>query len=420
MMTEKLFQYLWNFKIFNDYDFKDVEGNSIEILDFGKWNPNSGPDFLLGKIRTKDLVLAGNIELHLKSSDWIFHRHSGNPDFENIVLHAVFIHDCEIEDLKNKNIPTLELKNHIDKNLLQKYEMMMQENSFIPCEKIFDAEKIPINFCEGKLLEKLDEKAEELEQKLKIFKNNYEAILFHQLAYAFGLKVNAEIFKNSAESIDFSVIQKIRQNPVQLEALFFGKSGWLNHSEDDYMNIRKREYDFLKTKHGISDVVFSPKFLRLRPPNFPTIRLSQFANLYHSQQNLFSKIINAENVEELYQIFKNVKADEYWNCRFNFGKISETENEKFLTKDFIDLIIINAVLPLKYVYHRNHNEEIQDEILTFYQKIAPEKNTIINQWKNLGVKMESSMKTQAFIYHFKNFCTKKKCLNCGIGLQLLK
>lgn len=419
-MNEKLLQYLWNFKIFNNFDFKDVEGNSIEIIDFGKWNHNSGPDFLFGKIKTKDLVLAGNIELHVKSSDWIFHHHSGNPEFENVILHVVFIHDCDIEDLQNRNTPTLELKNYIDKNLLWKYEMMLQENSFIPCEKIFDPEKIPVNFCESKLLEKLDKKAGELEQKLEIFKNDYEAVLFHQLAYSFGLKVNAEIFKNSAESIDFSIIRKICQNPVQLEALFFGRSGWLENSEDDYMKIRKREYDFLKTKYGISDVTLSPKFLRLRPPNFPTIRLSQLANLYHSQQTLFSKIINAKNSEELYQIFKSVKADEYWNRRFNFGKISDIENEKLLTKDFIDLIIINAVLPLKYAYHRNHNEEIQDEILTFYQKIAPEKNTIVNQWKNLGVKMKSSFEAQAFIEHFKNFCTEKKCLNCSIGFQLLK
>jgi len=419
-MNEKLLQYIWNFKIFRNFDFKDLEGNPVEILDFGKWNHNSGPDFLYGKIKTKDLVLVGNIELHIKSSDWIFHHHSDNPEFQNIILHVVFLHDCEIQELQNSNTPTLELKNYIDKNLLSKYEMMVQENTFVPCEKIFDPEKIPVNFCENRLLEKLNKKAEELEEKLKAFKNNYEAVLFHQLAYAFGLKVNAEIFKNLVESIDFSIIQKIRQNPTQLEALLFGKSGWLENPEDDYMKTRKREYDFLKTKYGISDLVFSPKFLRLRPPNFPTIRLSQLTNLYYVQQNLFSKIINAKNSEELYPIFKDIKADEYWNSRFNFGKISDTENIKFLTKDFVDLIIINAVLPLKYVYHRNHNEDIQDEILSFYHTIAPEKNSILTQWKSLGVKLRTSLETQAFIHHFKNFCTEKKCLNCSIGLQLLK
>ena len=297
---------------------------------------------------------------------------------------------------------------------------MLQENVFIPCEKIFDAEKIPLHFCESKLLEKLDEKTKELEQKLKHFKNDYEAVLFHQLAYAFGLKVNAEIFRNLAENIDFSVIQKIQKNPNQLEALFFGKSGWLGNPEDAQMKIWKREFDFLKTKFQISEMVFAPKFLRLRPPNFPTIRLSQLANLYFREQNLFSKIINAKNSAEIYLIFEKINASDYWNNHFNFGKISDSEHQKSLTQDFIDLVIINAVLPLKYAYHKNHNEEIQEEILDFYRKISAEKNNIVQQWKNLGIEMKTSLESQAFIYQFKNFCTEKKCLNCGIGFQLLK
>lgn len=419
-MTEKLLQYLWNFKIFKNLNFKDTEGNAIEILDFGKWNHNSGPDFLLAKIKTKNLVLAGNIELHIKSSDWVFHNHSGNPEFQNLILHVVFQHDIEIDEFKNRNIPTIELKDFIDENLLSKYKLLLEESQFIPCEKIFEVEKIPFNFCEETLLKKLDEKSIDIEEALKRHKNNYEAVLFQNLAYAFGLKVNAQIFRQIAENIDFSVVQKIQQNQIQLEALFFGKANWLENPEDEQMKIWKREFHFIKVKYQISDLKFNPKFLRLRPPNFPTIRLSQLANVYHKNQNLFSKIIQAKTIEEIHQIFKNIKASEYWNNHFNFSKISTVDAEKSLTKDFVELILINAILPLKYTYHKHQNEEIADEILDFYKTVSAEKNTIVEGWKELGVIMKTAMESQAYIYHFKKICESKNCLNCSIGFQLLK
>lgn len=418
-MTEKLLQYLWNYKIFKSFDFKDTEGNAIEILDFGKWNSDSGPDFLLAKIKTKDLILVGNIELHTKSSDWIFHNHSGDPNFDNLILHAVYQNDVEIGEFSDKNIPTLELKEYIEEETLWKYEQLLQENEFIACEKIFNPKNTPIQFAEEKLLQKLDEKSLEIEASLRKFKNNYEAVLFHYLAYAFGLKVNASIFKQIAESIDFSVVNKIRQNETQLEALFFGTANWLENAEDGQMKIWKREFDFLKTKFQLPNVKFNPKFLRLRPPNFPTVRLSQLANLYHKQPNLFSKIIQAKTIAELLEIFHRVKASEYWDNHFNFGKISEVNHEKFLTKNFVEILIINAVLPIKYTYHKYHNEEIADEILDFYREITAEENRIIKGWKNLGVQIEKSLESQAFIYHYKNFCEPKNCLNCGIFFKTI-
>ena len=419
-MNEKLLQYLWNFKIFKNFDFKDVEGNPVEILDFGTWNFNSGPDFLCGKIKTKNLVLAGNIELHVKSSDYIFHQHSGNPEFENLILHVVFMQDVEVEELNQKNIPTLVLKDYIDENLLWKYEAILKENQFIPCEALISSEKIPFYFAEETLLKKLDEKSAEIENALKINKNNYEAVLFQNLAYAFGLKVNAPIFRQMAENIDFSVVNKIRQNPLQLEALFFGMSGWLEHQEDEQTKIWKREFDFLKSKYALSDLRSYPKFSRLRPPNFPTIRLSQLTSLYHLNQNLFSKLISAKNSKEIKLIFKPVKASEYWNTRFNFGKTSSVSGEKFLTEDFKNIILLNAILPLKYTYHKHFQEEITDEILEFYRTISAEKNTIIDGWKSFDIKIENALESQAFLFHHKNFCEKKNCLNCGIGFQLLK
>lgn len=419
-MTEKLLQYLWNYKVFKHFDFKDIEGNSVEILDFGKWNTDSGPDFLLAKIKVNNVIFAGNIELHVKSSDWIFHNHSQNPNYQNIILHVVFQNDADIEDLNKKNIPTLELKEYIDQNIFHRYEKLLKENKFIPCENIVSENKIPVNFHEENILKKLEEKSKEIEKSLEQYKNNFEAVLFHHLAYSFGLKVNAFIFKQIAESVDFPIINKIRQNETQFESLFFGISGWLENPADTQMKIWKREFDFIKAKFNISDFKIHPKFLRLRPPNFPTIRLSQLANLYYQHQNLFSKLINAKNSSELFEILKNVKASEYWDNRFNFGKISTVDQPKTLSKDFIELIILNAILPVKYTYHKFHREEISTEILNFYKNISSEKNSIIDSWKNLGVKCKTALETQSLIYHHKNYCETKNCLNCGIGFKLLK
>ncbi|AZB24610.1 DUF2851 family protein [Chryseobacterium bernardetii] len=417
-MTEKLLQYLWNYKVFKYFDFKDIEGNPVEIIQFGKWNKDAGPDFLDSKIKINGLVLAGNIELHIRSSDWIFHNHSQDPNYQNIILHVVFQHDIEISQLSDQKVPTLELKHYIDENIIWKYERLINGNQFIACESIFSKDKIPVNFHEGNILKKLEEKSAEFEQSLVLYKNNFETVLFHSLSYSFGLKVNAYIFRQIAESVDYGIINKIRQNPLQLEALLFGISGWLTSPEDGQMKIWKREFDFLKAKFKLSDLIFHPKFLRLRPPNFPTIRLSQLADLYR-QQNLFSKIMEAEHIDELYNIFKSVKASEYWDCHFNFGTISKVQ-PKTLTKGFIDLIILNTILPLKYVYHKYHSEEIVDKIIDLYQNIPAEKNSLIQSWKDLGISVTNAMESQSLIYHYKNSCDEKNCLTCSIGFKLLK
>ncbi|MDY0931858.1 DUF2851 family protein [Chryseobacterium sp. CFBP8996] len=419
-MNEKLLQYLWNFKVFTHFDFTDTNGDPVEILDFGRWNTDSGPDFLMAKIKTKNIILAGNIELHVKSSDWIFHQHSKDPAYQNIILHVVFQNDVDIKEFKDQNIPTLELKDYIDSNVFQKYENLLKENQFIPCEKIFNINKIPIHFHEENLLKKLEQKSLEIEVDLQLHKNNYEAVMFHHLAYSFGLTVNALLFKQIAESIDFTIINKIRQNKTQLEALFFGISGWLETPLDAQMKIWKREFDFLKAKYNIPEIIIRPKFLRLRPPNFPTIRLSQFADLYFQHQNLFSKIISAQNTNSLFEIFKEIQASDYWTDHFNFGKISSIHHPKVLTKDFIELIILNTILPVKYAYHKHQNENINDEILFFYSEIQSEKNSIIKEWKKLGLKTKTSIESQSLIYHFKNYCKAKNCLNCSIGFKILK
>ena len=418
-MNENLLQYLWKYKIFSKIDFKDSDGNPLEILDFGKFNKNSGPDFSLAKIKTKNIVLAGNVEIHVKSSDWYFHHHDTQKDYQSVILHVVYFNDVDVSELKNAGIPTLELKDYIDDKILAKYQTLENHYEFIPCESIFEPKKIPFLFSEETLLKKLDEKSIEIEHLLNQSKNNYEAVLFQKIAYSFGLKVNAEIYQNIAENIEFKIIQKISQNQFQLESLLFGK-GNLLEKETETNQKWKREFEFLKTKFKISEQTFPVKFMRLMPPSFPTIRLSQLAMLYHLQPNLFSKILKAKNIQELKSLFENVKTSDFWENHYTFEKTSEEKIEKKLSDDFIEILLINAVLPIIYTYFKNINPEKTDQILEFYKNLNPEKNSIIYSWKKLNVKFSSALETQAFLYHHKHLCSYKNCLNCNIVLKILK
>ena len=418
-MNENLLQYLWKYKIFSKLDFKDTDGNPIEILDFGTLNTNSGPDFSLAKIKTKNIVLAGNIEIHVKSSDWYFHNHDLQKDYQSVILHVVYFNDTDVSELKEAGIPTLELKDYINEKILAKYQTLENQYQFIPCESIFDASKVPFLFSEETLLKKLDEKSIEIEQLLAQSKNNYEAVLFQKLAYSFGLKVNAEIYQNIAENIDFKIIQKISQNQFQLESFLFGK-GNLLEKETETNQKWKREFEFLKIKFKISEQTFPVKFLRLMPPSFPTIRFSQLAMLYHLQPNLFSKILKAKNIQELKSLFEKVKTSDFWENHYTFEKTSEEKIEKKLSDDFIEILLINAVLPIIYTYFKNINPEKTDQVLDFYKNLNPEKNSIISSWKKLNVKFSSALETQAFLYHHKHLCSYKNCLNCNIGLKILK
>lgn len=405
-MKEKLLQEIWNNKAFNPINLKDTEGNPIEILEFGTLNPNSGPDFLSAKIRFKDLIFFGNIEIHTKSSDWYLHQHHTQKEYQSIILHIVFENDKDISELRNRNIPTLELKNYISVELLESNSSFFQ---FIPCEDIFDIRKIPEHFSKEIILKKLEEKDKEIQQMLTSTRNDYEAVLFQKIAYAFGLKINSDVFLQIAQNIGFNIIKKVIQNPFQSEALLLGKAGLL-HSDAQECEKWRKECNFLKTKFKLNDVEVPAKFLRLRPISFPTIRLSQLSQLYYHHQNLFSKIINAEKVEDIKILFKNIKTSEYWENHFVFGKESLKSTKK-LSSDFVDIVLINAIFPIIYSYHKN-NPIVINKVINFYQNTKAEQNNIIKQWKNLGAEIHTALDSQCFLYLYKNYCSKKKCTEC--------
>lgn len=404
-MKEKFLQYLWKNKVLTSVHLKDTEGNLIDILEFGVLNTDSGPDFHSAKIRSQGLVFFGNIEIHVKSSDWYRHRHQNQKEYHSIILHVVWEHDREIQELKNRNIPTLELKNYLDPSSISK--MMREHFEFIPCEDVFGHTKIYFDFSKQIIFQKLEEKHKEIQELLKLTKNDYEAVLFQKIAYAFGLKINADIFLQIAQDIGFDIIKKNTQNSFYLECLLLGKAGLLDASNPDCLKW-KTEYDFLKKKFRLSDTEISVKFFRLMPTSFPTIRLSQLSQLYASHRNLFSKIINANNTKEIKLVFQNIKTSKYWDNHFVFGKETNTKSKK-LSSDFIDIILLNAIFPVIYSYHKE-NPNIENKMIDFYQSIKPEKNRIVTQWKSMGIAMKSALDSQTFLYLYKNYCNRKQCI----------
>lgn len=418
-MNEKFLHYVWKYKLFSINELFTTDGKTVEIISSGIYNIDEGADFLNAQLKIDNIIWNGSVEIHIKSSDWNLHKHNKNVHYKNTILHIVYEDDQAIEYLKSKNIPTIELKNYISDTIINSYNNLQpQTYNFIPCEKqmpfiLFDFSI----FSEQLYIEKLERNAKQITENLKNSQNDWEAVLFYRLAYTFGLKVNAEIFMQIAKNIGFYTIKKAAQNWLQLEAMFFAKANLLQ-TDDDYSTQLNYEYQFVSQKFKLDNAQFPVKFLRLRPPNFPTIRLSQLANLYHLNQNLFSKVVQSKRLSDLQQILNDVQASSYWNNHYSFGKISTENYQKKLSTSQQMLIIINAFLPIKYLYQKSI-EEFSEEIFDILQEIKPEINTITKQFSTLNFTPKNALESQAQVELYTNYCNKKHCLQCKIGYEIL-
>ena len=421
-MQEEFLHFIWQYKKFDILNLKTTQHEPLEILSGGILNFHSGPDFFNGKLRIANQLWAGNIEIHIKSSDWFVHGHEQDLAYDNVILHVVYEHDTEIFRKDNTIIPTLELKNHLNKELLVNYyNLFSAQKKWINCEKdVTSVSKFILkNWFERLYFERLERKSETIESLLASSKNNWEAVLFKLLAKNFGLKINGEAFYSLSNSFDYSIIRKTRYRVLNLEALLFGQSGLLDEQCDDgYFLELKKEYKFLRQKFQLDNEGVLPlRFFRLRPPNFPTIRLSQLASLYHKEQQLFSKIISINRLSGFYELFE-VSTTLFWESHYTFGKTSKSFKKK-LTNSFIDLLLINTILPLKFCYGKLKGEPVDETVINIINSIVSEKNAIINGFNQLNLSSESALETQALIELKTEYCDKNRCLKCAIGNVLL-
>jgi len=421
-MQEEFLHYIWKHKKLDVIHLKTTQNESIQIVSSGQHNLNSGPDFFNAQLKIGEQFWAGNVEIHLKSSDWFVHNHEQDVNYDNVILHIVWNHDTEVFRKDRTTIPTLELKNFIDKNLLENYQKLIsKQKHWINCEQDFPNVDSFIleNWLERLYFERLERKSITIQEMLINSKNDWEAVLFKLLARSFGLKVNGDAFFSLAQSVDFSVIRKTHSKIEYLEALFFGQAGLLEGDfQNSYYLRLSNDYHYLSKKFQLSNQHVVPlQFFRLRPSNFPTIRLSQLAMLYHKHQNLFSIVMNAQTLNDFYNIFE-VTTTSFWESHYTFDNQSKTSIKK-LSKSFYDLIVLNTILPLKYCYSKHLGLQQEEQFENIARLIAPEDNSIIKAFNSLKKVSKSSLQSQALIQMKSEYCDKNKCLQCAIGNSLI-
>ena len=421
-MQEDFLHYVWQHKKMSLKSLQTTTQEPIILKAVGLPNVNSGPDFFNAQLSIGTQMWAGNVEIHVKSSDWYVHHHETDTAYDNVILHVVWEHNMEIYRKDNTPIPTLELKNYVLPHTYKNYiNLLNQKQYWIPCEpNLKEVDPFTVNhWLERLYLERLEGKYKAIEIQLIESKQNWEAVLFWQLAKNFGLKVNGDAFLSIAKSMDFSVIRKSQFEAHQLEALFFGQAGLLEtEAQEVYVSELKSTYAFLKTKFSLSNKGVLPvKFFRLRPPNFPTIRLAQLAALYSRCTNLFSSIIEAQTLEQLYAVFEG-GTSKFWDTHYNFEKTSKS-TPKILTRSFINLLIINTIVPIKFAFNKHNRQSTHEDVVAIMRKIPMEHNSIVDKFQTLYAFEKTALDSQALIQLQQNYCSKNKCLQCAIGSALL-
>lgn len=422
-MKEEFLYYIWQYKLFSKRDLCTTENQQITILKSGIHNKNSGPDFLNSQVNVDDQLWAGNVEMHVKSSDWYLHKHEEDVNFDAVILHVVWEHDSVVFMKNNKPLPTLALKHFVDEKLLLNYKSLIdRQQSWILCEnQIENTDTFLIdNWLERLYFERLEQKAIFIKELLQQTNHDFEAVLFQLIAKNFGLKVNGDSFLQLAKSIDFSIIRKVCFDEQKLTALFFGQAGFLEREvEENYHRLLTKEYDYLKHKYNLKSIANEQfQFFRMRPHNFPTIRIAQLASLFFTHQNLFSKLMSNTKKEEFYILF-SFSIQEFWKTHFTFESVSKKSLKK-LSKAFIDLLLINTIIPLKFVFLQSRGEVDEEEIMQLIKQLSPEKNSIISNFSDLKIKSKTALESQALLELKNNYCTKKRCLHCAIGNNLLR
>jgi len=419
-MTERLLQFIWQFQYFNKSELATTNGEKVQIIFPGKFNTNQGPDFSDAKIKIGNTMWAGSIELHLKTSDWEKHNHENDKNYKNVILHVVL----ENDDNKTEGVvPLVELRTRISKLLLQRYEELMNSSSFIPCEKIIHTVRDITwkSWKERLLAERLMRKAEAVDNYLQQNNYHWEETFWWLLARNFGMKVNADAFEAMARSVSINILAKHKQQIHQLESLLLGQAGLLNGKKftEDHPKLLQKEYSFLQNKYNLKPIHLPVHFLRMRPENFPTIRLAQLAMLIHTSAHLFSKIKEENSVTEIKKWF-DITANDYWHYHYRFDEASSFKKKR-LGDAMIDNIIINTVCPVLFAYGNYHDEnKYKDKALKWLEQTLAEANSITKGFLKLNIENKNAYDSQALIELKNEYCSKKRCLECGVGYAILK
>jgi hypothetical protein len=417
-MNEKLLQFIWHHQYFNKWDLRTVAGEPLSLICPGAWNRNQGPDFVSARIRRGGQEWAGNIELHVRSSDWDLHGHSGDPNYNNVILHVVWEHDGDPEH----PLPVLELGSRVPHHLLQKYRGWMMTDEMIPCagEIGLVDRKMAYDWLAWLTQQRMENRSAKMLDKVRALGMDWEDGFWRSLARAFGHKVNSDAFESIAATVPVRLLMRHRSNGMQLEALLLGQAGLLRTDNgDDYAKLLFREYGFLRKKYQLVKCYMPVHFLRMRPGNFPTIRLAQLAALLNRSPDLFRGVLDLGNVNDM-KAFLRVEAGTYWDHHYRFGEPS-VYLKKQTGEQFIENIIFNTIIPFLAAYHRHHGNHAETErLLNVMEGLNPESNSVIRNFEKLGIPSRHAGDSQGLLELKNNYCDQFRCLECLIGKSLLK
>ncbi|MCE9353074.1 DUF2851 family protein [Phocaeicola vulgatus] len=418
---EQLLHYVWKHKIFPLKELKTTTGQQVEVIDTGLANTDAGPDFFNAKLKLDGVLWIGNIEIHERSSDWFKHGHHADAGYNSVILHIASEIDTEISRSNGERIPQIQLI--CPEAVRTNYKELLETDSYPPCYRIVPS--LPPftahSWMTALQMERFEQKATLLNERLKRCQGNWEDAFFITLARNFGFGLNGDAFETWAHRLPFRAVDKHRNDLFQIEAIFFGQAGILEDSDGDGYYLRlKKEYTYLQHKFGLIPMDASLwRFLRLRPANFPHIRIAQLACLYHRAYGLLSRIMETETLQGVRDILKG-GTSEYWLTHYTFGG-SSPSRPKTLSNTSLDLLIINTVVTFLYAYglHKG-NRVLCARAGSFLEELKAENNYITRMWEQCGMKASNAADSQALIQLKKEYCDKKKCLYCRIGYEYLK
>jgi hypothetical protein len=421
-MREEFLHFIWLYQLFDHSRLKTEEGEVLLVLQPGVLNTHSGPDFSEARIRIGENIWVGNVEIHIKSTDWYAHNHHLDDAYNNVMLHVVYEDASPNGEKPKPNIPVLNLKGRIDLNKYLEWQKLVNRPDWIPCTSTINTvpEIVKLQAIERMSVERLERKTEQVNQLQNKHYGNWEKTLFIMLARSLGAKVNAEPFQLLAELLSLNEIKKLKDKDLSIEAMLYGTAGLLIEApQDEYTKALSNEYEFLKHKFKLEEMNPAQwKFMRMRPANFPSLRIAQLAAILNQWEKLSDQLFYHSSAKNLEKVLRQ-PVHPYWKTHYRFGNTSKEKTDK-IGKTMVNNIIINTFVPFLYAYGKAHdNESLREAALETLQQISPEKNNIISKWKALDINPENAFETQGLIELKNQYCAFKKCLTCKIGVWLL-
>lgn len=424
-MKEEFIAYLWKHRLLRGYPMTTICGKEVDIISPGQENYNSGPDFLAAIIRIGGTIWAGNVEIHVRSSQWFAHKHHLDKAYMNIILHVVYQCDKEIADPDGNTIPHLEIKNYFEHGLINNYGMLLKSRTWIACEKLLHhaAPLIMKHWLYRLLIIRLERKTNEVLQYLKFFNDHREKALLFLISRSLGGKSNEAAFGLLFQRIPYTVISRNYDNPFVLEALMFGQAGLLNKEfHEIYPQNLQEEYSYLKKKYQLPPSLNPEiwKYSRMRPLNFPDVRIAQLVMIVHtSSAKLFNRLLNDPTTENIEKTL-SVSATDYWKTHYRLNKAANPVN-KVIGTGTVNNIAINAIAPLLFMHAKSsYGLQSGDIAVHLLEQLPPENNKIIKKWQKIYSIADTAATTQGLLELYKYYCIPKKCLKCMLGHQILK